>query len=580
MELEVLEPQNAVLPFEQEPLISFIVPVHAGHLDKAILKRCLMSLDDQDYENREIVIVLNGGEDPGLEETAQFFVDKDSRFRLIKSSESGACNARNLGFENSKGDIVSFFNSDYKLKPGMARFWVDSLVENPDCGFAYGGYEYATAPAVCYGSRPFNPFLLDVFNFIDCGFPLWRKYVVKWDPEVKSLQDWDFWLRVVKTHNLKGLFLERDLSFIAEPPRPNGLSHDSANNWIDRVKFVKEKNKIPLSDLLVTSIGAEFHAIEMAKMLKADFRDMSTIHKPNEYKALYLVGFYMRPDIPGNQHPQILASFPETVTKIIHFVGADIYWLRKFPFDAMKILAGVMKIGASHILCENEAAQKELAGYGINAEIVPIPPYNSYAFRALPEKFHVGLYLTDKSDFDKYLQAYSLSVVRAMPDVQFSGYGDGARDFNAPNFKHFGNMESAKYKEWVYNQSALLRLVRHDTLPMAACDFFLAGRPVISNIPLPYAHLIDTKGTDPLTDWDPFSPGFSPARWPDTKKAIVQAIRGARDTPDVPVTTEGNPFATQSTRMIARDHWAKVLDRNQYVSTIYRLAGIQGVAHA
>jgi glycosyltransferase involved in cell wall biosynthesis len=554
MELEVVAPEKPAVKFEADPLISFIVPVHAGHLDKSVFKRCLMSLDDQDYENFEVVIVLNGGEDKALEDTAAFYVNKDKRFRLIHS-EAGACVARNAGFEASKGEIVSFFNSDYRLKPGMARLWVDTLVQNPDYGFAYGGYEYATAPLHAYYSRKFDPFLLEVFNYIDCGFPLWRKYVVKWDPDVKSLQDWDFWLRVVKTHNVKGYFIDRDLTFTAEPPRPGGLSMDSSQNWLDRVRFVKEKNGIPMPDLLVTSVGAEFHGIQIAKMLGADYRDMSTLHKPSEYKAVYLIGFYMKPTDPTNDHSRILASFPKEVKRIIHFVGADIYWLRKFPHDSMRLLSGVLKESGAIILSENERAQYELKQFNIDSQILPIPPYNDFEVRPLPETYKVALYLTDKSDFDKYAQAHTLSIVRAMPDVEFSGYGDGAKGYTAPNFKHHGNMDLAKYKDFVYEHSAVLRLVRHDTLPMAACDFFLAGRHVISNIPMKYAARIDTAGTDAMTDWDLYGPGFSDTRWPDTKKQVVQAIRELKK---------------QGARMPNEQHahWADVLDRQRYIDTI------------
>jgi glycosyltransferase involved in cell wall biosynthesis len=581
MELEVIEPEKKTRKFEDEPTISFVVPVHAKNLDKNILKRCLMSLDDQDYEKMEVVIVLNGGEDDELENVAQFFVNKDARFKLIKTAEGGACNARNVGFDHSTGDIVSFFNSDYRAKPATARLWVDALVKNPDCGFAYGGYEFATTPAMVYGSRPFNSFVLTQFNYIDCGFPLWRKYVVKWDPEVKSLQDWDFWIRVVKTHNLKGFYLGRDFTFIAEAPRPGGLSYDSSSNWNDRVKFVREKNGIATSDLLVTSIGAEFHGIEIAKMLKADFRDMSVIQKPNVYKALYMIGFYMRPDQGHNDHPVVLGSFAEEVKKIIHFVGADIYWLRKFPIESMRILAGTLKMGAHHILCENENAQKELKEFGIDAEIVPIPPYNDYELRPLPETFRVALYLTDRSDFDKYLQRHTLSIVRSMPDVQFSGYGDGAKDFSSPNFKHYGNMDNAQWKQFVYDHSCILRLVRHDTLPMAPCDFILAGRPAISNIPMEYSLLIDTKGKTPITDWDMFAPGFNVYEWPSTKKKIVQAIRSRKKfNYAMPVRDGINVFDNRSQQQRARDHWLKVLDRNKYIETISRMAGLGGGLHA
>jgi glycosyltransferase involved in cell wall biosynthesis len=562
--LDVTEKEEKKTKFEEDPLISFIVPVHANNLDQPIFKRCLMSLEDQDYGNLEVVIVLNGGEDEVLEKTAQFYVDQNpEKFKLVKVKEGGACNARNVGFENSKGDIVSFFNSDYRANPGMARMWVDALVEHPDCAFAYGGYEYATAPAYAYGSKSFDPFLLTQANYIDCGFPIWRKHVAKWDPEVKSLQDWDFWLSVSKGKNLKGYFIERDISFVAEKPRPKGLSDDSSNNWVERVNFIKKKHGIELSNLVVTSLGAPNHGVEIAKMLKADYRD-DTIFKPNQYKAVYMIGFYMRPDQPGNAHGSILGSFAPEVKKIVHFVGADIYWLRKFPWDALKTLAGIIKMGSDHILSENEQAQKELREFGIESKVVPIPPYNDYEVKPLPDKFTVAMYLTDKSDFDKYLQKHTLSIVRAMPDVQFTGYGDGGKDFFAPNFKHHGNMSKEKYKEYVYGNSCLLRLVRHDTRPQASNDFMLAGRTVISNIPFECTDLINTKGTEPMNDWDIFSAGFSDYRWPNTKAEIVQTIRKVKN----------NPYSVE----FKEDLHYKInseCNKEKYISTIKKLSEIQ-----
>lgn len=562
MELAILDQEKSKeVKFQKEPLISFIVPVHAGHLDPSVYKRCLMSLDDQDYPNMEVITVINGGTDESLNRIAEFFSNKDSKkFRTVQIEEGGACHARNVGFEHSKGEIVSFFNSDYRAKPGMVTMWVETLLEHPECGFVYGGYEYSTAPAQAYWSKEFDPYLLDVANFIDCGFPLWRKYVVKWDTEVKSLQDWDFWLRVVKTHNIKGHYISRDLSFLAEPPRVGGLSHDSGKNWIERVKFIKKKNNIPMSDLVVTSVGAPNHGIKIAKMLKADYRD-DTIYKPNEYKAIYMIGFYMKPGDQSNDHPRILGSFPESTKKIIHFVGADIYWLRKFPYESMKILAGVIKMGSHHILCENETSQKELHNFGIEADIVPIPTYNDYEVKPIPEEFKVSLYLTQKSDFDKYFMKHTLSIVQAMPYVKFTGYGDGFKEVSFPNFKHYGNMDDAAYKEYVYNNSCLLRLVRHDTLPLAACDFFSSGRHVISNIPLEYGHLVSTSGDSIMDAWDIFAPGFNDLRWPATKKKIIQKINEVRNLP---------------LNLDASVHYKRLLDKNAYIHKIYGMSGIEG----
>lgn len=546
--------------FKEEPLVSFIVPIYQVPAD--VLKRCLMSLDDQDYPNIEVICVFDGV-DPALVNVAVPFL-KDKKFRVLEIEHGGACAARNAGFKVSTGEIVSFFNSDYIAKPGMVRMWVDALQENPDCGFAYGRYEYTSAVRSIYPSKPFDAWALKVANYIDCGFPLWRKYVVEWDVNCKSLQDWDFWLRVVAA-GVKGFYLgATDSSFMAEPPRPKGLSMDSSSNWIDRVHYVKTKNGIDEPDICVSSLGAANHGIEIAKMIGADFRD-DTIFKPHAYKALYLVGWYMKPSDQGNQHPSIMMHFDKPDTKrIVHFVGADIYWLRKFPYEAMKPLAGALQLKASHILCETELAKAELKEFGISAQVVPIPSYSEWEVKPLPEKFSVSVFLTNRSDFDKYCYEHTLSIIRSMPDVHFTAYGDGGWDVDYPNLKHSRNLPRNQYQEYVYANSCYLRLVRHDTLPLASAEFVMAGRDVVTNIPLPYQEYIDTKGTSSLNEWDAFGSGLNAYRWPDTKKSIIQRIRAIR------AKKAGNRGLPA--RIEASDYWTQLLDKQKYINTIRALA--------
>lgn len=514
------------MEFEKDPKVSLIVPAYDVPPD--VFKRCLTSIADQDYTDIEVIIVPNGG-DKDAESFAVEFSKGKENWKVVSVAEKNACNARNVGFRESTGDIVSFVNSDYILKTGIVRVWVDKLLENPDCGFVYGAYEYSTANRDVYWSKPFDTFQLEVANYIDCGFPLWRKYVVEWDVNCNSLQDWDFWLRVVK-NGVKGHYLGREISFVALPPRPKGLSHDSSQNWETRVRYVKDKNGIPERDICVASIGAPFHGTEIAKMIGADFRD-DTLHKPHKYDALYLIGWYMKPGEGHNGHSQIVSAFPKS-KKILHFVGADIFWLREFSRRKILEFAGALRMAFDHILCENEAAQQELRGYGIEADILPIPPYTDFfAPLDLPKEFTVALYLTDNSDFDKYLQAHTLSIVKAMPDVKFAGYGDSELidpngvPFKAKNFTMKGTLNREEWTQFVVDCSAYLRIVRHDTRPMASDEFVMAGRSVITNIPNPYMDVIDTSGTMPFDAWDRFAPGFSAVRWPSTKAEIVRKIR-------------------------------------------------------
>lgn len=545
--------------FKEDPLFSVIVPVHDVPQD--VFKRCLMSIADQDYPNLEVIIVPNGG-DKKAEKMAREFAKGRSTWNIIPTEEKGACNARNLGFKHSKGEIVSFTNSDYILKTGIIRTWVDALLAHPDCGFAYGAYEYATAEREVYWSKPFDPYQLGVANYIDCGFPLWRKHVVEWDQNVKSLQDWDFWLRVVK-QDVKGYYLGREISFIAAPPRPKGLSMDSSSNWEERVKFIKDKNGIPTRNICVTSIGAPFHGLSIAKMIGADYRD-DTLFKPHSYKGLYLIGWYMKPGQEQNAHSTVVNYFQNS-NVVVHFVGADIYWLRKFSTEFIKGWAGAMKLATHHILCENEAAQEELKGYGIDAEIVPIPPYTDLEVKPLPKDFSVALYLTDKSDFDKYLQKYTLSIVKAMPDVKFVGYGDAdLGEFKAHNFEHKGNLSTEEWGQFVYDRSAYVRLVKHDTRPLASDEFIIAGRSVITNIPNNCHEVVDTAGTHTFDAWDKYAPGFSVRRWPATKKAIIKKIREVRK--------EQASEAFEALRLSRSIETKEILNKEKYVEKIRSLA--------
>lgn len=545
------------MKLKEEPKFSFIVPVH--DVPEDVFKRCLMSIADQDYPNIEVVIVPNG--DKKAEEMARAFSDNRKNWKVVSIEEKGACNARNVGFKESTGEIVSFFNSDYIAKIGMVRMWVDALQSHPDCGFVYGAYEYAASERDVYWSKPFDVYQLEVANYIDCGFPLWRKHVVEWDIEIKSLQDWDFWLSVVKK-GVKGYYLGREISFIAAYPRLKGLSHDSTDHWEERVKFIKDKNGIPQRDVCVVSIGAPNHGVEIAKMIGADYRD-DTLYKPHSYKALYLIGWYMKPGESHNGHSTVLNRFLQS-KRIVHFVGADIYWLRKFSTEKIREWAGAMKLSCTHILCENAQSQKELKDFGIDAEIVPIPPYTDLTIQPLPQEFSVALYLTDNSDFDKYLQNHTLSIVTAMPDVKFYGYGDAdLSEFKAKNFEHKGVLSRAEWEKFVYERSAYLRLVKHDTMPMASNEFILAGRDVVTNIPAPYMNVIDTSGQYPFDKWDLFAPGFNAMRWPETKKKIIQAIRNLKNNPVH--FEENNPM---NPRRMAHDYYADLLNKDKYIRRI------------
>lgn len=90
------------------PLISIIVPVY--NVEK-YLHRCLDSIINQTYKNIEIILVDDGSKDSsGL--ICDEYASDDSRIIVIHKENEGVAIARIVGFENSKGELISFIDAD------------------------------------------------------------------------------------------------------------------------------------------------------------------------------------------------------------------------------------------------------------------------------------------------------------------------------------------------------------------------------------------------------------------------------------------------------------------------------------
>lgn len=92
----------------EDKLISVIVPVY--NVEK-YLKKCISSIISQTYKNIEIILVDDGSTDKsGI--ICERFSKKDKRVTIKHIENLGVSNARNIGIEISKGDLICFVDSD------------------------------------------------------------------------------------------------------------------------------------------------------------------------------------------------------------------------------------------------------------------------------------------------------------------------------------------------------------------------------------------------------------------------------------------------------------------------------------
>lgn len=469
--------------------LSFITP---NYNDGKTLERMVDSIMDQDYKEVEQIIVDDGSTDDSKEIINKLLKKYPDRLRALFLDHQGACIARNEGAKIAKGQYLSFLPADAFLYPGVARIWVEFLDEHPEYGFLYGGYKFTDDnyhEMYSYLSEEFDPYLLEVTNYIDGSFPIRKELFDNmggWDSSIKSLQDWDFWLNAVKKHGARGYFI-RDVFFETTYPHVGGLSFDSANNWIARTDAIKKKYGIPNRKICVTGMGAPFHAKRMAKLLDADYKE-NPASKPHNYKMIYLIGAYWGM-VDGNQSFIIPQLFQGTdAMKVMHWVGTDILQLKSSNEQTRKQILDWMYNNIDVHLCEFEPTRVELEGLGIKARVVPLPPAIEYVERPLPKKFTIACYLpyVNKAMYNPQLVA---DVMKRVKGVDWKIFGDPTIIGKKDNVEHCGKVEDMQ--SLIDGSSALLRLTVHDGLPITALEFMNAGRQVITNVDIP--HVIKPK---------------------------------------------------------------------------------------
>lgn len=93
---------------EMKTKVSIIVPVY--NVEKYISK-CLDSLINQTYKNIEIVLVDDGSQDKSRKFIKEY-QKKDSRIKAVFKENEGVSTARNIGIDNSLGELICFVDSD------------------------------------------------------------------------------------------------------------------------------------------------------------------------------------------------------------------------------------------------------------------------------------------------------------------------------------------------------------------------------------------------------------------------------------------------------------------------------------
>ena len=505
------------------PKVSFIMPVYKTSYK--YLAGSIPAIVDQDIPDWEIIICLDGPNKKAREfitsgeyfnkqrenltakQRKEFITLVESRMTIIQIKHGGAPAARNAAAAKATGDYIISNDPDIYWYPGAIRELIEGLESHPEHDFVYGSYDIIGGQTI--HAREFSRLALRSTNYISGAFPVRRSKYVQWDPAMKSLQDYDFWLSLTDKGST-GLFIDK--SFFITEPAGEFISTDSRDNWLDRMDQIKTKHGYPKHDIVTSSLGAELHALHAADKIGADYLTMPSF-KPNRYKKIYLFGFYPQ---SANDHfkifmknlPQEGGAFPgwANAKKIIHWIGSDIRGLRRsVGYEQLKDLVATFKKNDFIHLCEAKFTQKKLKDVGIQAKVVPIPPKFILDPMPLPSKFTVAIY-ENPTQPDIYMPGLMAEVARSMPDIKFKFFGDKNNVRTDKNVEHIGWVEDMP--KFISSCSAILRCTTSDGLPLSPIEFMLAGRQAITNVPVKFA-----KDCEP------------------NRESVVRAIRTAQHKP-------------------------------------------------
>jgi glycosyltransferase involved in cell wall biosynthesis len=185
-------------------LFSIIIPCYnQAHF----LTQCLDSLMIQEYKNWEAIVVNDGSID-NTDAVCQKYAVVDSRIKLVKKTNGGLSSARNFGIANAVGNRFIFLDADDFLYENCLEKIAVIIQDADENTLIQYGYTYvkedgkevlshtkaqkkeSIIPAIFKGNLgPCHSICISRSLLLAAG---------SFDESLKSVEDWDFWMRAIK----------------------------------------------------------------------------------------------------------------------------------------------------------------------------------------------------------------------------------------------------------------------------------------------------------------------------------------------------------------------------------------------
>jgi hypothetical protein len=230
----------------RDPRVSVVMPAYnvMATIDEAVAAAL-----GQTCRDIEVMVVDDGSTDGTAEHVERRWA---SDVRLIRQEHQGAPAARNRGKSEALGEFLLFLDADSVPQPDLIARFLAALEDHPAVSYAYCDYSVrlteGSVREPIMRSRPFDPDALRQGNYVDTVSLIRARDCPDWDPDIRSLQDWDLWLTLLD-QGKSGVYVPGAL--FESIDRPESITRSwSLNHYAQALADVRSKHAATL--LLVT----------------------------------------------------------------------------------------------------------------------------------------------------------------------------------------------------------------------------------------------------------------------------------------------------------------------------------------
>lgn len=186
-------------------LISVVIPTYNS---EDFLEETLLSVINQDYKDKEI-LVIDGGSSDGTVDIIRKY-EKDIRY-WVSEKDKGQFDAMNKGISLAKGEVIGLLGGDDIYHKGALSIVAGAFSDYPEEKLIYGELE-----RIDMNSKKINNYgakqtdfkeMATKRCFIPCQCAFFKKEIVKEigliDLNYRWSSDWEFWIRVCRKFGCK-----------------------------------------------------------------------------------------------------------------------------------------------------------------------------------------------------------------------------------------------------------------------------------------------------------------------------------------------------------------------------------------